>query len=87
MNAVREQAWGAWQRRSRKIMTPRQRLIFGGAITVAAIVVPPFLSKYLQSVMFFPVGIFVLLAIGLNVVVGAAGMLDLGYVAFFAVGS
>jgi branched-chain amino acid transport system permease protein len=32
------------------------------------------------------IGIFILLAIGLNVVVGQAGMLDLGYVAFYAVG-
>ncbi len=32
-------------------------------------------------------GIFVALAIGLNVVVGFAGLLDLGYVAFFAVGA
>jgi len=38
------------------------------------------------SVLFFPVSIYVLLAIGLNVVVGQAGMLDLGYVAFFAIG-
>ncbi|MGH9126353.1 MAG: branched-chain amino acid ABC transporter permease [Acidimicrobiales bacterium] len=39
-----------------------------------------------SSVLFYPVGIYVLIAIGLNVVVGEAGMLDLGYVAFFAVG-
>jgi branched-chain amino acid transport system permease protein len=32
-------------------------------------------------------GIFVTLALGLNVVVGFAGLLDLGYVAFFAVGA
>ncbi|HET9076386.1 MAG TPA: branched-chain amino acid ABC transporter permease [Acidimicrobiales bacterium] len=32
------------------------------------------------------IGVYVLMAIGLNVVVGQAGMLDLGYVAFFAVG-
>ncbi len=32
------------------------------------------------------IGVFILLAIGLNVVVGQAGMLDLGYVAFYAVG-
>ncbi|MGH8620107.1 MAG: ABC transporter permease subunit [Burkholderiales bacterium] len=31
--------------------------------------------------------LFVLLAIGLNIVVGYAGLLDLGYVAFFAVGA
>jgi ABC-type branched-subunit amino acid transport system permease subunit len=32
-------------------------------------------------------GVFVLLAIGLNIVVGVAGLLDLGYAAFFAIGS
>ncbi len=39
------------------------------------------------SVLFYPVGVYVLLAIGLNVVVGQAGLLDLGYVAFFAIGA
>ena len=38
------------------------------------------------SVLFYPVGTFVLIAIGLDIVVGRAGLLDLGYVAFFAVG-
>ncbi|HLY66270.1 MAG TPA: ABC transporter ATP-binding protein [Chloroflexota bacterium] len=32
-------------------------------------------------------GVFVLLALGLNIVVGYAGLLDLGYAAFFAIGS
>ena len=32
-------------------------------------------------------GIFILLALGLNIVVGFAGLLDLGYAAFFAIGS
>ena len=32
-------------------------------------------------------GIYVLLALGLNVVVGYAGLLDLGYVAFYAIGA
>lgn len=32
------------------------------------------------------IGVYVLMSIGLNVVVGQAGMLDLGYVAFYAVG-
>ncbi len=35
----------------------------------------------------FNMAIFALAAVGLNVVVGYAGLLDLGYVAFFAVGS
>ena len=32
-------------------------------------------------------GIYVLLALGLNIVVGYAGLLDLGYVAFYAIGA
>jgi branched-chain amino acid transport system permease protein len=32
-------------------------------------------------------GIYVLLALGLNIVVGLSGLLDLGYAAFFAIGS
>jgi branched-chain amino acid transport system permease protein len=32
-------------------------------------------------------GVYVLLALGLNVVVGMAGLLDLGYAAFFAIGA
>ena len=45
-------------------------------------IVGPFLSQVLNTV-----GIFVLLGLGLNIVVGFAGLLDLGYVAFFAVGA
>ena len=52
-----------------------------------AIVVPQHIAPKWQSVLFFPVGIFVLLALGLNIVVGFAGLLDLGYVAFYAVGA
>ena len=35
----------------------------------------------------FSMAVYALIAVGLNVVVGYAGLLDLGYVAFFAVGS
>ena len=37
--------------------------------------------------LFFPIGIYILLALGLNIVVGLAGLLDLGYVAFWAIGA
>jgi len=40
-----------------------------------------------KSILFFPIAVYVLLAVGLNVVVGQAGLLDLGYVAFFAIGA
>jgi len=39
------------------------------------------------SLLFNPIGIYILLALGLNIVVGYAGLLDLGYVAFFAIGA
>jgi branched-chain amino acid transport system permease protein len=45
-------------------------------------VLGPFLSEVLNIA-----GIFLLMALGLNIVVGVAGLLDLGYVAFFAVGA
>ncbi len=48
---------------------------------------PTTISRYWQSVLFFPVGVYILLALGLNIVVGQTGLLDLGYVAFFAVGA
>ena len=46
----------------------------------------PFSSPYLVGVATF-VLIYVMLGWGLNVVVGFAGLLDLGYVAFYAVGA
>ena len=39
------------------------------------------------SLLFFPIGCYMLMAIGLNIVVGFAGLLDLGYIAFFAIGA
>tara|TARA_B100000579_G_scaffold437203_1_gene465626 strand:- start:1745 stop:3070 length:1326 start_codon:yes stop_codon:yes gene_type:complete len=48
-------------------------------------VLPFFLGKITNELL-ANVGLFVLLALGLNIVVGLAGILDLGYVAFFAVG-
>ena len=58
-----------------------------GAVLLAVIVLPLGLSTGWQSVLFYPVAIYILLALGLNVVVGQAGLLDLGYVAFYAVGA
>lgn len=59
-----------------------------GAAVVAVLlaVLPQLLGRRLSEVLTI-VGIYLLLALGLNVVVGYAGLLDLGYVAFFAVGA
>ncbi|HSH60525.1 MAG TPA: branched-chain amino acid ABC transporter ATP-binding protein/permease [Acidimicrobiales bacterium] len=63
------------------------RLLIALAALALVLLGPLGLSSYWQSVLFFPVGVFVLLALGLNVVVGSAGLLDFGYVAFYAVGA
>jgi branched-chain amino acid transport system permease protein len=47
----------------------------------------PFLLSDVWIQMLVFVGLFVVLGLGLNVVVGFAGLLDLGYVAFFAAGA
>jgi branched-chain amino acid transport system permease protein len=59
-------------------------------LVVVAIMLPTlglFTLPYFQSVLAGQVGVYVLAALGLNVVVGWAGLLDLGYIAFFAIGA
>jgi len=50
------------------------------------LVFPHLFSMYQTSIMISAL-IYVMLGLGLNIVVGLAGLLDLGYVAFFAVGA
>jgi branched-chain amino acid transport system permease protein len=58
---------------------PRWATVFVVLVALAlAVVLPRGIAPKWQSVLFFPVGIFVLLALGLNIVVGFAGLLDLG---------
>lgn len=62
--------------------------IVAAAVIVLAIVFPLFfdpLSGFLGTTI--QALAFVVMALGLNVVVGFAGLLDLGYVAFFAIGA
>ncbi|WP_223461584.1 MULTISPECIES: high-affinity branched-chain amino acid ABC transporter permease LivM [unclassified Pseudomonas] len=63
----------------------RLRLIIPGLIVIA-MVFPIFADKYLLTVVILGL-IYVLLGLGLNIVVGLAGLLDLGYVAFYAIGA
>ncbi len=65
-------------------------LVFLVFLFLLPVLEPPILTTPgadFDSILFYPVAITVLVAIGLNVVVGQAGLLDLGYVAFFAVGA
>ncbi|HZB29533.1 MAG TPA: hypothetical protein VE465_05140, partial [Streptosporangiaceae bacterium] len=64
-------------------------LLILGAIALPSPRIASFMSPYTDwpTLLFFPIGGYILLALGLNVVVGMAGLLDLGYVAFFAIGA
>ncbi|MHC8324621.1 high-affinity branched-chain amino acid ABC transporter permease LivM [Pseudomonas sp. LB1P83] len=55
-------------------------------VIVVAVVFPFFSNSYLLGVVILGL-IYVLLGLGLNIVVGLAGLLDLGYVAFYAIGA
>ncbi|MCL9762010.1 branched-chain amino acid ABC transporter permease [Frankia sp. AiPa1] len=56
-------------------------------LLAVAIIAPLLFSTAAQQSMVNDIGIYALLALGLNVVVGYAGLLDLGYIAFFAIGA
>ncbi len=64
---------------------PHHKFIIAGIVAVA-MVLPFFLGKYWLTVAILAL-IYILLALGLNIVVGLAGLLDLGFVAFYAVGA
>ncbi len=64
----------------------RHRRWAGPVGIVALVVAPLFMNRYVTDVA-VTVGIYITLALGLNIVVGLAGLLDLGYVAFYAVGA
>ena len=65
---------------------PRSKWIGYGILGLVVFLTPQFLGKYWNYAM-GTVGIYVLMGLGLNIVVGLAGLLDLGYVAFFAIGA
>jgi branched-chain amino acid transport system permease protein len=73
-------------------ITKQAKFAYGKtAITIAALLIavewPLHMDPGIQSILTTQVAIYVLLAMGLNVVVGFAGLLDLGYVAFWAIGA
>jgi branched-chain amino acid transport system permease protein len=84
--------WRAW--RPAGTPSPRRLVALGGrtgrfvapVLLVAALALPAYAGRY-----WLDLGIlvltYVMLGWGLNIVVGLAGLLDLGYVAFYAVGA
>ncbi len=75
-----------WKAHHIKVSANTRFAFYAGALFVA-VEVPKFISPFWQESIFQQIGIFCLLAVGLNVVIGFAGLLDLGYVAFYALGA
>jgi branched-chain amino acid transport system permease protein len=69
-----------------KATTMRDKLIRSIPLSILLLILPLILGTYLTEIT-NNVGIFLLMGLGLNIVVGLAGLLDLGYVAFFAIGA
>ena len=62
------------------------RLTFYGVIAVILLTAPHFMPNNYWLRIYTMTGLWIMLALGLNVVAGFAGLLDLGYVAFFGIG-
>ncbi|MBN1440739.1 MAG: hypothetical protein JW929_15135 [Anaerolineales bacterium] len=65
---------------------PAAKYVLYGLLLAGVLLLPLFAGQYWNYTI-GTVGIYVLLGLGLNIVVGLAGLLDLGYVAFFAIGA
>ena len=86
---LRDKGAEIWERQGR---LGRIGIAVGGVAMAAAL---PFMGGTIlntpiadyESVLVYPIAMYVLMAIGLNIVIGKSGLLDLGYVAFFAIGA
>ena len=60
--------------------------VWFAAFLLAAIITPLFMDNYLRAVM-WRAGIYILLGLSLNIIVGYAGQFQLGHAAFYAIGA
>ena len=65
---------------------PSVRWLRMGLAGVILLLLPPILGIFFSEIL-DNVAMYILMGLGLNIVVGFAGLLDLGYVAFFAIGA
>jgi len=72
-------------------LSPRGQFILKSTLFLLLFAALFFIPKILDNVyigeVLSNIGLFILMGLGLNIVVGFAGLLDLGYVAFFAIGA
>jgi branched-chain amino acid transport system permease protein len=78
-----------WRRRAARLEFRdhrRERMVWAGLALAVLVVLPALAGSYVGQVLML-VGLYILMGMGLNLEVGLAGLLDLGFVAFFAVGA
>jgi branched-chain amino acid transport system permease protein len=63
-----------------------RRVLRLGGIAIIFLLLPPVLGIFFAEIL-DNVGLYIMMGLGLNIVVGFAGLLDLGYVAFYAIGA
>ncbi len=80
---ARPSAWGGL---TVLLDTPAKRVVAIVAILLVMAVAPQIFGAYITVILTNAL-LYAILALGLNIVVGYAGLLDLGYAAFFAVGA
>ena len=86
---IRDWGAGIWERSGK---TTRTLIALGWILLAASL--PLLGGTWLNTpiadygaVLVFPIAIYTIMALGLNIVIGKSGLLDLGYVAFFAIGA
>lgn len=78
----------SWQKRVGVRIRSDKRIYLPGFVALALFTLSfPFIFSSYQTSIMTTALMYVMLGLGLNIVVGLAGLLDLGYVAFFAVGA
>ncbi|MCB1751221.1 MAG: branched-chain amino acid ABC transporter permease [Gammaproteobacteria bacterium] len=65
---------------------PKYLYPLSAAVLLCSLIFPHLVSTYQTNILITAL-MYVMLGLGLNIVVGLAGLLDLGYVAFYAVGA
>jgi branched-chain amino acid transport system permease protein len=70
-----------------RLSSDRRAVAAGWVLGLAVVVLLPLRASAYWEEVLINAALFALLAMGLNIVVGLAGLLDLGYVAFWAIGA
>jgi branched-chain amino acid transport system permease protein len=81
-----EKKLSAWRHFFSRVTAYQSSPLVLASTIIVLIAFPLFLNDYYRDIMTLT-GLYIVLALGLNIVVGQAGLLNLGYVAFYAIGA